>query len=114
MTQVVVEGLKGTSKYVLRSARAVRFFGIKSPYGGHPVATLNIVQWLELRRQRPSLKLVFNRLVRTRMLGGVGGNPEQSGSLSRLSLVIRRLGFDLGIERVIQRTAFRFPCYGSC
>ena len=32
--------------------------------------------------------LEANRLVRTRMLGGVGGVPEQSGPLSR-SLVIR-------------------------
>ena len=30
-----------------------------------------------------ALKLVLNRLVRTRMLGGVGGAPEQSGPLSR-------------------------------
>ena len=44
------------------------------------------IQWLESSRQRDDLKLVLNRLVRTRMLGGVGGVPEQSGPLSRSAL----------------------------
>jgi hypothetical protein len=34
-----------------------------------------VIQWLESSRQRGDLKLVLNRLVRTRMLGGVGGVP---------------------------------------
>ena len=40
------------------------------------------------RKKSVDLKLVFNRLVRTRMLGGVGGCPEQSGPLSRFALIL--------------------------
>jgi hypothetical protein len=33
----------------------------------------SVIQWLESWRQRKDLKLVFNRRMRTRMYGGVGG-----------------------------------------
>ena len=83
---MVAEGLKGTSKYVYLESRTA--------------ASSEAVGWLkQLRRfwlanglgQREKsvdLKLVFNRLVRTRMLGGVGGCPEQSGPLSRFTLIL--------------------------
>ena len=50
------------------------FFGHQSPYGDQPVVAVVGSQWLESSRQRVHLKLVLNRLVRTRMLGGVGGD----------------------------------------
>lgn len=34
-----------------------------------------VIQWLESVWQHTDLTLVLNRLVRTRMLGGVGGVP---------------------------------------
>ncbi len=71
---MVVEGPKGTSKYVPRTVRAEVSLD-QSPYGGQPVAALLVVQWLESLRQRNDLELVLNRLVRTRMPGGVGGVP---------------------------------------
>jgi hypothetical protein len=60
-----------------------RLFAGESPYGDQSDRALAAIQWLEPWRQREVLKLVFNRPVRTRMLGGVGGGPEQSGPLSR-------------------------------
>ena len=46
-----------------------------SPYGDQSDRALAAIQWLESWRQREVLKLVFNRQVRTRMPGGVGGAP---------------------------------------
>ena len=50
-------------------------FDHETPYGDQSRAALAVIQWLESSRQRGDLKLVLNRLVRTRMLGGVGGVP---------------------------------------
>ena len=52
-----------------------RFLGSEPPSGGQSVAAIAVIQWLESSRQREDLNLVLNHLVRTRMLGGVGGCP---------------------------------------
>jgi hypothetical protein len=48
------------------------------------------------------LKLVLNRLVRTRMPGGVGGVPGQPGPLSR-SLVLQEAVFRWRANRTVTR-----------
>ena len=79
----VVEGPKGTSKHVstasydgpfVRKCTAVRRPIIRSD-AFDPMAWDASSDYV--------LKLVLNRLVRTRMPGDVGGVPEQSGLLSR-------------------------------
>ena len=50
-------------------------FDHEPPYGDQSRVALLVIQWLGSKRQRGDLKLVLNRLVRTRMLGGVGGAP---------------------------------------
>ena len=57
-------------------------FDHEPPYGDQSRAALLVIQWLGSKRQRGDLKLVLNRLVRARMLGGVGG-PR--ATLSRFS-----------------------------
>ena len=43
------------------------------PHGGKPLAATAWIHWLGDAQQGASLELVPNRLVRTRLLGGVGG-----------------------------------------
>jgi hypothetical protein len=50
-----------------------RLFAGESPYGDQSDWALAAIQSLESWRQREDLKLVFNRLMQTRMPGGVGG-----------------------------------------
>ena len=47
------------------------------------------IQGLGSSRKREDLKLVFNRLVRTRMLGGVGGVRREPAPIP-IRIVIRR------------------------
>ena len=72
-THVVVEGLKGTSKYVSRSTRESQSSDCAPPAGGEFSRRQRVIQWLESSRQREDLKLVFNRRMQTRMYGGAGG-----------------------------------------
>ena len=69
----VSEDLKGTSKYVLQAARFVSISGCKTPYGvvSERGANCDPMAWVFAETQR--FKTRLNRLVRTRMLGGVGG-----------------------------------------
>ncbi len=75
------EGPKGTSKSVLLLASTVVCLQANSPYGDQSDRALAAIQWLESWRQREDLKLVFNRLVRIRMLGGVGGSRSNPGPI---------------------------------
>ena len=61
-----------------------------------------MIQWLESWRQREVLKLVFNRLVRIRMLGGVGGVRGNRAPIP-IGLVLQLLSrvCDSRIERVL-------------
>ena len=70
---MVGEGLKGTSKYVLQAARFVSISGCKTPYGvlSERGAACGPMAWVFVLTQRFNTRL--NRLVRIRMLGGVGG-----------------------------------------
>lgn len=56
-----------------------RFFGNEPPYSDQSVVA--VVQWLESARQREDLKLVFNRRMRIRMYGGVGGPRSNPGPI---------------------------------
>ena len=47
-----------------------------------------MIQWLESSRQREDLKLVFNRRMRTRMYGGVGGGRSNADPIP-IRFVIR-------------------------
>ena len=51
----------------------------------------SVIQWLESWRQREDLKLVFNRRMRTRMYGGVGGVRSDAAPIP-IGIVIRRIG----------------------
>ena len=63
-------------------------FDHETPYGDQSRAALSVIQWLGSSWQRGDLKLVPNRLVRTRMLGGVGGVP---GNRAPIPIIVRRV-----------------------
>ena len=72
-------------------------------------AALPTIQRLESSRQRGDLKLVLNRLVRTRMLGGVGGVPGNRAPIPIGGFQSRwrpRGGKPLVISYTIERQAY--------
>jgi hypothetical protein len=85
---VVVEGPKGTSKYVLLLALTVVCSQASHRTVNNRFRALATIQWLESWRQREDLKLVFNRRMRTRMSGGVGGVRSNAAPIP-IDIVIR-------------------------
>lgn len=90
--------LEGSEQVRISGSSHRSIFGFERRMAFQSTAALFVIQWLESLWQRKDAKLVLNRLVRTRMLVGVGEVPEQSGPLSRpewfCSLLNRREGFD--------------------
>ena len=95
------ERAEGTraSTYPVRLAMSLPQ-GSEPPYGGQSSTATDGIQWLGTLVSASVLKLVLNRLVRTRMPGGVGGVPGQPGPLSRS--LVRRLAGTISV-------AFRHP-----
>ncbi len=56
-----------------------RLLGDEPPYGDQSVAAIAVTQWLEFAWQHADLKLVLNRRMRNRMLGGVGAAGSYDG-----------------------------------
>ena len=84
------EGPKGTSKYVLSLTQVEASLDAVPPTGGYSALALPTIQWLESWRQREDLKLVFNRRMRTRMYGGVGGVRSNAAPIPIAWFVVNR------------------------
>ena len=105
---------EGNEQVRMAGISRCRFFGNEPPYGDQSDAAVPVIQWLESTRQRVDLKLVLNRRMRSRMYGGVGGAPEQSGLLSRCHGYAAIFGRQtLGYARAKPIALYRVRCTGA-